>query len=1501
MLVHMTPDEVQNLRNIAEANGIPWSVNPQTGMPEAGLLSDVFNAIWKGVKTVGTAAIQNPQLTGAVIGSTYGLLKGDLTKGLQMGMKAYAGSSLLGGIASGYSGAGGTPPIRGPLAKQKEPWSEYEDMYTPSARETSLAIKPVQPTVQPNIFNQIGAGIAGILNPRMAQPQQPQQGGVPTQGTQGGQGQQMNPIMQLLLNYGLTKLEGKYGGASQGKAPSQPIKYQNIAYSRGRVNPRFPEPGQPYWIEGGYTDYGTTDKFPGYTSTGDSPPQPPNQPPPQQPYGMAMGGTVPQPNEHYPMANIQHSAYAVPSQDPRQTEMFSGYDTAVNPFTGEEAKPQVNFADGGAVKKEDEVQNYFNNLRPFAPALSDYYRNDAMNTGIGSLQGVPVNTADGLQPYAPKLADWYKSLLQPPGPPPERIDLSEYFKTSGFRGKTGYNPLDLGKFGTSTPTACPTGQVRNPATGKCETPPPQSCPSGEINLNGVCLCPTGQTRNQTTGKCEVAGSGCPAGQTLDPKTNKCTGGDCPAGTTKDASGNCVGGECPSGQTRDPKTGQCTSGECPSGQTRDPKTGQCTSGECPSGQTRDPKTGQCTGGECPAGQVRDSTGKCVAKTETCPDGSKPDPILGCYKGEIKTCPDGQKVPAEQPCCQKDVQKYDPNTNRCVDLGPEDFKVCPEGTNCAGERIPKTADCNKCEPPETDKRCKAGFVFDPSRFELGLDPCVPVGTCIGGKVKDANGDCACPDGFKEDTKGNCVKIGGTKECKGGKVDDGNGNCVCPEGSKEDADGKCQPTGSEECKGGKVKDAKGNCACPEGSKEDADGNCSPTGGTDKCDADETQVDGTCYGVCADGSTYTRGVGGERPCKATTGPNDKDYSDLRDKYKFLFTKCPNGQEVFVWEGCDGEFNIKALNNLFDVKVNGQSVVPYVQSILSAIDTYKNVAAGKEGYAAFSGYQLGTSLAQIGARLGWTSAASAGPIGLAFAAVAAIGASLVQDKEMGDVALRNYWDKVDKFHQIGMAQPDELAQGFINFYRTNKNNFPGQAVYGRTGNEDFMYDMMQVVNNGVKNGSIQPGATADDIYKRVVSPWLSTMGSGPQDPAARVVQDFMMTDMIHNYMLGRPITNAQVKGDTGYKTVTQRPVYAGTVPDDMKDLVGTPWAQPPTGGGGGNTGDTGTGGDIVMVKAAGGAIMAKRKKKSKYATGGIASLNSGAINPADGYNFGFAQGGMTDSARERIDLIEYLNTPAATKYDDPYARMEVKSYQTTPAQTQPTKSSAPAAGSFYPGSGGRTYWEPSWNQGQGAWVDIPKTQQEWLAWDQQTGGGEFEGGRSQMNFANPFRNNPNGTMNPVGSEYIKGAYADWIDDPYAQKNTLMIPDSATAEERARRVARAKAAAGKPMAALANKGFAAGGMASMPEYKAGGKLLRGPGDGMSDDIPAVIRGEQTQRAALADGEFVVPADVVSHLGNGSTEAGAKKLYKMMAQIRQARTGKAKQAPRVNTDKFLPRV
>lgn len=89
---------------------------------------------------------------------------------------------------------------------------------------------------------------------------------------------------------------------------------------------------------------------------------------------------------------------------------------------------------------------------------------------------------------------------------------------------------------------------------------------------------------------------------------------------------------------------------------------------------------------------------------------------------------------------------------------------------------------------------------------------------------------------------------------------------------------------------------------------------------------------------------------------------------------------------------------------------------------------------------------------------------------------------------------------------------------------------------------------------------------------------------------------------------------------------------------------------------------------------------------------------------------------------------------------------------------------------------------------------------------------------------------------------------------------------------------------------------TMMGMKKGG-YLDGAGDGMSDSIPATIEGNQPAR--LADGEFVVPADVVSHLGNGSSKAGAKQLYSMMDRIRQARTGNKKQGKRINALKHLP--
>jgi len=98
-----------------------------------------------------------------------------------------------------------------------------------------------------------------------------------------------------------------------------------------------------------------------------------------------------------------------------------------------------------------------------------------------------------------------------------------------------------------------------------------------------------------------------------------------------------------------------------------------------------------------------------------------------------------------------------------------------------------------------------------------------------------------------------------------------------------------------------------------------------------------------------------------------------------------------------------------------------------------------------------------------------------------------------------------------------------------------------------------------------------------------------------------------------------------------------------------------------------------------------------------------------------------------------------------------------------------------------------------------------------------------------------------------------------------------------------------------------GGLGTLGGYSDGGRLLKGPGDGVSDSIPATI-GRKQQPARLADGEFVVPARIVSELGNGSTDAGARKLYAMMDRVQKARgktTGKKRVATNTRADKYLP--
>jgi hypothetical protein len=474
----------------------------------------------------------------------------------------------------------------------------------------------------------------------------------------------------------------------------------------------------------------------------------------------------------------------------------------------------------------------------------------------------------------------------------------------------------------------------------------------------------------------------------------------------------------------------------------------------------------------------------------------------------------------------------------------------------------------------------------------------------------------------------------------------------------------------------------------------------------------------------------------------------------------------------------------------------------------------------------------------------------------------MVNTKEQGDVALRNYWKAVDQGRGLGSAPPEELAEGFINFYRTNKNNFAGQEAYGRKGNEDFVYDMTQIVNKAVKDGTVPKDATAEEIYQKAVQPWLSSLGSGPQDADAKRIQDFMMTDMIYNFMQGKPISNAQVKGDKNFKIVSEKPVFAGSAPPIVGQMEQAR-EQALTRGVDGRAlaeflGSRGEGIPAAISPFAEEAVPVNRAVPTEEPVGpSPLSLPEEPVGPTP-LSLPEDYGDRTSGPQiDWFNLWTQKSKMSPDRYEEyvqrmaPMSGMSVAEYR-----------------AYLDDAAARSAAEDAYRQS-------PEGRAANQAFQQELN----RPGRVSLQSSVPVE-----ALTPLPEEPYYAPEPAYLDsyNPYA---------AALPYERMNRFA-----GGGAIGDDFNFGFAHGGM---PEYKAGGKLLEGPGDGMSDDIPAVIRGKGVQRAALADGEFVVPADVVSHLGNGSTKAGAKKLYDMMARIREARTGKTRQAPEVKTERYMP--
>lgn len=148
-----------------------------------------------------------------------------------------------------------------------------------------------------------------------------------------------------------------------------------------------------------------------------------------------------------------------------------------------------------------------------------------------------------------------------------------------------------------------------------------------------------------------------------------------------------------------------------------------------------------------------------------------------------------------------------------------------------------------------------------------------------------------------------------------------------------------------------------------------------------------------------------------------------------------------------------------------------------------------------------------------------------------------------------------------------------------------------------------------------------------------------------------------------------------------------------------------------------------------------------------------------------------------------------------------------------------------------------------------------------------------------PMQPDPNRRPGSAGRRYFSDV--QYADRPERQSMTV---------EQARQQARTQA---QGLASLNKPQMAAGGIIGMNK----GYYLGGATDGMADKIPANIDGKQEAR--LSDGEFVVPADVVSHLGNGNSDAGAKQLHQMMTRVRKERTGNPKQGKQIKPQKMLP--
>jgi len=458
-------------------------------------------------------------------------------------------------------------------------------------------------------------------------------------------------------------------------------------------------------------------------------------------------------------------------------------------------------------------------------------------------------------------------------------------------------------------------------------------------------------------------------------------------------------------------------------------------------------------------------------------------------------------------------------------------------------------------------------------------------------------------------------------------------------------------------------------------------------------------------------------------------------------------------------------------------------------------------------------------------------------------------------------------------------------------------AKYKNTGDTKAMYDyLMGKGSYPTTTGTADVDASGNKIYREPSKPYSEVMGA-PANPNKQFIwnqstgqyaknPDYVRqvktydpdtkSGGIINYMSINQAKSALAKNPLSGNALADWAILNNVDADTLSEATGMSWSEVNT---------------LLAKATADKALPAKE--------GGLMALANGGLTKSS-----FADGGQ---AKEYVDStgakhiwdfangiyrpetmvkngITYKWNPTAGKYEvsSGNAGVDVLMNNQTGGQDAPARNPFDAPSDI--GIGGRTPLAADYLAGKVS--------------------GYFAGPKSQAEIAATPVVDLIGTPTPTAANKAASDYAAQVatnNVQAAQSDAMANAISGADNQGAPEGDNAGLGGGsKAFAYGGMAGYAGGGLGSLGGYSDGGQLLRGPGDGVSDNIPATIGGKQPAR--LANNEFVIPARIVSELGNGSTEAGAKRLYQMMDRVQNARKksiGKGKVAVDSKAYRHLP--